>query len=289
MSICDLIILGQHHLPEIEYLKDILLDLKQKDKEHNAKFEIITEFETQYNEVISSLVKENKDFIEFINVIPLVYSKDKNFIVGGFEAFLKYLTVNFSYIKEFDKENYSLIAYNNYKSFLSNSKFKYVSFTLNISDKPIILQLFNDICPKTTLNFVEICKGTHRNNRGELLTYKDCEVFRVVKESFIQTGDFKNFLGNKCYFGNEFEDENFITKHDTPGIIGMVKNKGRQHSNQSQFYLTLNPLKSFDGKFVAFGRVVSGYDVLLSLNELNSYMQRPVNRVEIIKCGEFSP
>lgn len=288
MSICDLIILGQHHLPEVAYLKDILLEIKEKDKEHNAKFEFITEFETQFNEVLSSLVKDNKDFIEFISVIPLIYSRDKKIIIGGFDSFLKYLTVNFSYTKEFDKEKYSAIAYSNYKSFL-NSTYKYVYFTLNISDKPIVLQLFNDVCPKTTLNFIEICKGVHRNNRGELLSYKDCEVFRVVKGSFIQTGDLKNFTGNRCYLGSEFEDENFIVKHDKPGIIGMVKNKGRPHSNQSQFYLTLNPLKSFDGKFVAFGRVVSGYDVLLLVNEVNSYLQRPVKRVEIVKCGEFNP
>ena len=46
-------------------------------------------------------------------------------------------------------------------------------------------------------------------------------------------------------------DENFIMSHDRRGIVGMA-NKGR-HTNGSQFYITLQPAKWMDTKYVAFG------------------------------------
>jgi len=46
-------------------------------------------------------------------------------------------------------------------------------------------------------------------------------------------------------------DENFVISHDRRGIVGMA-NKGR-HTNGSQFYITLQPAKWMDTKYVAFG------------------------------------
>jgi peptidyl-prolyl cis-trans isomerase-like 6 len=46
-------------------------------------------------------------------------------------------------------------------------------------------------------------------------------------------------------------DENFAVSHDRRGIVGMA-NKDR-HTNGSQFYITLQPAKWMDTKYVAFG------------------------------------
>lgn len=48
-----------------------------------------------------------------------------------------------------------------------------------------------------------------------------------------------------------FSDENFAVSHDRRGIVGMA-NKDR-HTNGSQFYITLQPAKWMDTKYVAFG------------------------------------
>lgn len=67
----------------------------------------------------------------------------------------------------------------------------------------------------------------------------------------------------------------------------MVKKGNRKHSNECQFYITLTNLPSFNKSFVAFGRVVQGFNVIKSIGELNTYLQRSKKKVIIEKCGEF--
>ena len=62
----------------------------------------------------------------------------------------------------------------------------------------------------------------------------------------------------------------------------------RKHTNESQFYITLCPLKSFDGKFVAFGRVIQGYDTIRRIGTVSTNLQRPDFRIYVKSCGEFT-
>lgn len=56
-------------------------------------------------------------------------------------------------------------------------------------------------------------------------------------------------------FGGYFEDESYAIKHDSEGILGFA-NDGFQHTNTSQFYITLAPFPWFNKKRVAFGKIV---------------------------------
>lgn len=58
------------------------------------------------------------------------------------------------------------------------------------------------------------------------------------------------------------------------------------HSNGSQFYVTFRAFPSFDGKRVAFGRLLKGHATLTRLNELETVNQRPKERVYIQSCGK---
>ena len=48
-------------------------------------------------------------------------------------------------------------------------------------------ELFTDIAPRTCANFIELCNGFTRSD-GEVLSYNNTEVNRIVKGMFIQMG-----------------------------------------------------------------------------------------------------
>jgi cyclophilin family peptidyl-prolyl cis-trans isomerase len=70
-------------------------------------------------------------------------------------------------------------------------------------------------------------------------------------------------------------------------MIGMAKKSGRKHSNECQFYITLCEIKTFDQKFVAFGRIIQGYDLIKEISYAETYMQKPLVKSFIVKSGEY--
>jgi cyclophilin family peptidyl-prolyl cis-trans isomerase len=65
-----------------------------------------------------------------------------------------------------------------------------------------------------------------------------------------------------------------------------MANKGYRHSNGSQFYITLSDACQWmSNRFVAFGRVVEGFDTLNKLENIETINQRPIKAVKIVNCG----
>merc|ERR1719169_365770 len=106
--------------------------------------------------------------------------------------------------------------------------------------------------PRTCKNFMELAK------RG----YYDNTLFhRIVSGFVVQGGDPTGTgRGGESIYGATFEDEIHPSlKHTGAGILSMA-NSG-PNTNGSQFFITLAPLPSLDGKNTVFGRVNKGMSV----------------------------
>jgi cyclophilin family peptidyl-prolyl cis-trans isomerase len=158
---------------------------------------------------------------------------------------------------------------------------------LDVEDGPeallgrIVIQLRADLVPKTAENFRRLCTGAPGYG------YRASPIFGAERGRRIFGGDFfgsgagtysalgtaeeeeKEGGGVKGKGGNDgagdglFADENFSVPHDGPGVVGM-RNFG-PNTNGSQFYITFRRLPDLDGKCVAVGNVLEGWEVLAEL------------------------
>lgn len=104
----------------------------------------------------------------------------------------------------------------------------------------------------------------------------------------IQGGDFTNEdgTGGKSIYGNKFEDENFVIKHDKPYLLSMA-NSG-PNTNGSQFFITTSETPHLNGKHVVFGEVVEGFDIIDELNVIDTDgKDKPVDDVRILRCNKI--
>uniref|UniRef100_A0A673KUV0 peptidylprolyl isomerase n=1 Tax=Sinocyclocheilus rhinocerous TaxID=307959 RepID=A0A673KUV0_9TELE len=154
----------------------------------------------------------------------------------------------------------------------------------------IVCQLFSDVCPKTSKNFLCLCTGEKGSGKttGKNLCYKGSTFHRVVKNFMIQGGDFTegNGRGGESIYGGFFEDENFTLKHDRAFLLSMA-NRGKD-TNGSQFFITTKTAPHLDGVHVVFGLVISGFEVIKTIEGLKTdSASRPYADVRVIDCGQL--
>ena len=138
----------------------------------------------------------------------------------------------------------------------------------------ITIQLFPNDVPRTTENFVTHAKSGY---------YNGCVFHRVIKGFMIQTGDpTSTGSGGKSIWGGQFEDEiRKHLRHDRPFTVSMA-NAG-PNTNGSQFFITTVPCPWLDGKHTVFGRVSSGQDAVVRLENMEvSPADRPIDDVRIL-------
>lgn len=154
----------------------------------------------------------------------------------------------------------------------------------------VVIELYNEIVPKTAENFRLLCTGEcGLGKRGKPLHYKGVRFHKVVPMCMVQCGDIvhNNGSSGESVYGEYFDDENFLVKHDIEGIVGMVN--GGPNTNQSQFYITTQPCYHLDGTNVGFGKVVKGLNILVEMSDLPRENDIPLGNLIIANCGEFKP
>ncbi|KAM3861210.1 peptidyl-prolyl cis-trans isomerase-like 4 [Diretmus argenteus] len=130
----------------------------------------------------------------------------------------------------------------------------------------IVIDLFTEERPKTSLNFLKLCKIKY---------YNYCLVHNVQRDFIMQTGDptgtgrggdsiYSKLYGDQARF---FDAEKVPRiKHRKKGMVSMVNNGSDQHG--SQFLITNGEnLDYLDGVHTVFGEVTEGMDVLAKINE----------------------
>jgi len=137
----------------------------------------------------------------------------------------------------------------------------------------IKLKLFPDKAPKT----VEHIKGLVNKK------FYDGIIFHRVIDGFMIQGGDPTGTGSSGS-GSPIPDEfNNGLKHSKKGVLAMA-NTGRPNSQDSQFYITLAPQPSLDGKYTIFGEVISGMDVVEKIGKTKTGQgDRPVTEVKMKK------
>ena len=154
----------------------------------------------------------------------------------------------------------------------------------------VTIELASAALPNTCRNFVDLCEA---DNGG----YKASKVFKILPQVGLCLGDTtkkNNGKQGKCSpnvanpddpNAQTFAHEATVISHAEEGIVTMIST-GLDKNDSRFLIMTADDAPHLDGKFVAFGRVKEGLDVLKDMVE-NTYTRKgePGVDIAIVDCG----
>ncbi|WP_373532181.1 peptidylprolyl isomerase [Vampirovibrio sp.] len=139
----------------------------------------------------------------------------------------------------------------------------------------ITFELYPDEAPATVANFAKLIDEGFYNRFN-------MKFHRVVPGFVIQTGDPTGTGAGGSKERIPLEAKNKLS-HNTKGIVAMARGAD-PNSATSQFYITLTPQTSLDGKYAVFGKVIAGLDVLEKIEKGDMlYGIRLIDRDSVVR------
>ena len=157
----------------------------------------------------------------------------------------------------------------------------------------IVIELQQDIVPKTCENFRCLCTGERGTSRvsGAKLHLQGTRFHRVIPGLGMHGGDFVkgDGTGSESMWGCLFADETLAGpagRHTGLGCVSMV-NSGPD-SNGSVFMIATADTPWLDHKAVVIGRVLEqSHNVLLAIEAVGTRGGAPAHPVVITECGQL--
>lgn len=242
-------------------------------------------FETQYEQQLRYLIsKYGGSFVQAKPAYAIVFveTADSVLYFANESRFLEWAFKRFKYEDKTRSVFYKRVGNKALKAVKDSSGRSYCALGFTAGDDPqetVQLELFDEECPITCRNFLDLL--SHEKFDGHPL-------HRVKAGSWIQGGDLVDGSGlhSEAMGGEPLRHESFQIPHDRGGLLGMA-NCGKD-TNGSQFYITTRELPFLNGKFVVFGRVISGMRTVLKISKSATRNERPVKDVKISAQKDFT-
>ena len=150
----------------------------------------------------------------------------------------------------------------------------------------ITAKLYEKDTPIAVRTFVALAQGTKTTRdakTGKLVyrpLYDNITFHRVVRDEMIQAGDPTGTGAHDCGF--TIPDEILPgLRFDIAGKLAMA-NTGAPDSGGCQFFITVNAIQAWTGKYTIFGIVVQGLEVASAINHAPLHGDRPIDPVRLI-------
>ncbi len=136
---------------------------------------------------------------------------------------------------------------------------------LEFADRGTVrIGLYDQVAPTTVAHFVDCV------TRG---VYDDTLFHRVIKGFMIQGGDPSTRKrgpdSTQGDWGDLSVEDEYQPIHHDRGVVSLA-NRGRPGSAGSQFFIVHQDSPHLDGKYTAFGRVISGIEVVDGITEIET-------------------
>lgn len=153
----------------------------------------------------------------------------------------------------------------------------------------VVFELYDDLAPKATENFLNLCKGITLNDKS--YSYQDTIFDKVIKNFMIQGGSLNANVST--IYGDQginkpIPGENLSDDLSHPFKLCMANN-GDVNCNGSQFFITTSKQSHMAGKYSVFGHVIHGKSIIREIERVKTNKDDvPESNVVIDQCGVWT-